>query len=65
MGEGENGGRKDICGQRITRMEECGKGGEDRGEQCAGTIEALQQCNECKHNSWHDVYLYNGNACLR
>lgn len=27
VGEGENGGRKDVCGQRITRMEECGKGG--------------------------------------
>lgn len=51
MGEGENGGRKDVCGQRITRMEECGKGGvEEMTEESSvrGTGEALQQCNECR-----------------
>lgn len=53
----------EMCWQRITRMKSvCGgrwEGGEkERTEESSvhGTKKALQQCNDCNHNSCHDVF---------
>ena len=53
MGEGVNGGRKDARGQRMTRMEECGKGEEEsrrvpqrRGSSVQGL---MKHCSNATH----------------
>lgn len=68
MGEGENGGREDVMwaeddedggGKGGWRRD----GGDDRGEQCAGTEEALQQCNACNRTA-ATVHQCNGDVCM-
>lgn len=61
VGEGESEGRRDVLAE-DNKDEECGggwEGGEkERTEESSvqGTKKALQQCNDCNHNSCHDVF---------